>query len=28
VCPNVCEQVKAAASGSINLQLGCATILR
>jgi hypothetical protein len=28
ICPSICEQVKAAASGSINLQLGCATILR
>ncbi|HEU4576636.1 MAG TPA: hypothetical protein VFS67_00180 [Polyangiaceae bacterium] len=28
VCPNICQEVKAAAKGSINLQLGCATILR
>jgi hypothetical protein len=28
VCPSICEQVKAAATGSISLQLGCATILR
>ncbi|MEY4545388.1 MAG: hypothetical protein RL685_1583 [Pseudomonadota bacterium] len=28
VCPNICEQVKAAASGTISLQLGCSTILR
>lgn len=28
VCPAICEQVKAASSGKINLQLGCATILR
>jgi hypothetical protein len=28
ICPNICEQVKAAASGNISLQLGCATILR
>jgi hypothetical protein len=28
ICPSICQQVKAAASGSLNLQLGCATILR
>jgi hypothetical protein len=28
ICPSICEQVKAAANGSIQLQLGCATILR
>ena len=28
VCPNICEQVKAAAKGTISLQLGCQTILR
>ncbi|MEO8182609.1 MAG: hypothetical protein ABI895_27570 [Deltaproteobacteria bacterium] len=28
ICPTICEQVKAAASGSITLQLGCQTILR
>lgn len=28
VCPNICQEVKAAAKGKINLQLGCATILR
>jgi len=28
ICPSVCSQAKAAASGNIRLQLGCATILR
>jgi hypothetical protein len=28
VCPAVCDQFKAAASGSITLQLGCQTLLR
>jgi hypothetical protein len=28
ICPSVCTQAKAAASGNIRLQLGCATILR
>jgi len=28
ICPTVCSQAKAAASGNIRLQLGCATILR
>ncbi len=28
VCPTVCDQFKAATSGSIQLQLGCATVLR
>jgi Mg-chelatase subunit ChlD len=28
VCPGACEQFKAATTGSINLQLGCETIIR
>jgi hypothetical protein len=28
VCPGVCSQIKAAASASLQLQLGCATIIR
>jgi Mg-chelatase subunit ChlD len=28
VCPGVCDQFKAASTGSISLQLGCATIIR
>jgi Mg-chelatase subunit ChlD len=28
VCPNVCTQIKAAPSASVQLQLGCATIIR
>lgn len=28
VCPNVCEQFKAATSGNLSVQLGCATIIR
>ena len=28
VCPNVCTQIKAAASASVQMQIGCATIIR
>jgi hypothetical protein len=28
VCPNVCTQIKAAASAKIQLQLGCATVIQ
>jgi hypothetical protein len=28
VCPSMCTQIKAATAGSINLQLGCATVIR
>jgi hypothetical protein len=28
VCPNVCAQIKAAAAASVQLQLGCATVIR